>query len=76
MKKSDSYETMSHRLDEIISSLEKGDMDLDKTLALYEEGVKLADACEKYLQQAKARIEILTHTPQGEKIEAFEGEVE
>lgn len=74
MKKSESYEAMSRKLDGILLQLEKGEGDLDKALKLYEEGMRLADACEAYLAQAKARIEILSPTPQGMMAEPFEGE--
>lgn len=65
MEKHESYESMTARLDEIISSLEKGSSSLEDTLKLYEEGVRLADECEKYLTQARAKIEILTRSGEG-----------
>ncbi len=68
MEKTESYESMTKRLDEIIASLEKGSSSLEDTLKLYEEGVRLADECEKYLTQARARIEILTQN--GEEMKA------
>jgi len=67
---------MTQRLDEIIDALEKGKGNLDETLKLYEEGVKLADACEKYLSQARAKIEILTKTQEGIRPEPFLSEDE
>ena len=58
------------RLEEIITKLEEGELTLDDTLDLYEEGVKLSKFCMKKLQSAEKRIEILSKDIEGE--ESFE----
>ncbi len=53
------FETAMARLEEIVSDLEKGDIPLDQSLKLFEEGVKLARLCQTRLQEAERKVEIL-----------------
>ena len=46
------------RLSEIVSRLEQGDLTLEESVALYEEGVKLSAACSQALEQAKLKVTI------------------
>ena len=57
------------RLEEIVSILERGESTLDESLALFEEGTKLAAACSKQLDQAEQKILKLTKGPDGEPVE-------
>ncbi len=50
------YEKAIDRLDEIVSVLEKNEVSLDESLALFEEGTKLTAFCTKKLNEAKAKI--------------------
>ena len=50
------YEKAIERLDEIVSLLEKNEVSLDESLALFEEGTKLTSFCTKKLSEAKAKI--------------------
>ncbi|HDN79907.1 MAG: exodeoxyribonuclease VII small subunit [Chloroflexi bacterium] len=59
-----SFEQAYHKLEEIVRRLEEGDLSLDDSIALYEEGVKLAQFCEKLLEEAELRIRKLQ--PDGE----------
>jgi exodeoxyribonuclease VII small subunit len=52
-------ETRLARLEEIVSSLEADDLDLEKALALFEEGVAHVRAAEKILAEAALRVEEL-----------------
>lgn len=66
-----SFEAALERLDEITGLLESGDKGLDESLALYREGVELAQLCQKQLTQAEEKIARLlnpdgTLTPYGE----------
>ena len=56
-------------LAEIVSILERGESTLDESLALFEEGTKLAAACSKQLDQAEQKILKLTKGPDGEPVE-------
>jgi exodeoxyribonuclease VII small subunit len=67
-KKKPLEESMA-RLEEIVSILERGESTLDESLALFEEGTKLAAACSKQLDQAEQKILKLTKGPDGEPVE-------
>lgn len=55
MSKEISYEDAMKRIDEIVSSLEKGDVPLEEALKLFEEGTKLTNLCYKKLENAKQK---------------------
>ena len=63
------FEESMTRLEEIVSILERGESTLDESLALFEEGTKLAAACSKQLDQAEQKILKLTKVPDGEPVE-------
>ena len=63
------FEESMTRLEEIVSILERGESTLDESLALFEEGTKLAAACSKQLDQAEQKILKLTKGPDGEPAE-------
>ena len=50
------YEQSVKRLEEIVSTLESGNLSLDDSLKLYEEGAVLSENCRKMLSQAKLKI--------------------
>ncbi|MDH4162698.1 MAG: exodeoxyribonuclease VII small subunit [Nitrospirota bacterium] len=53
------FETALARLEEIVTDLEKGDLSLEQSLKLFEEGVKLARLCNTRLEEAEGKVEIL-----------------
>jgi exodeoxyribonuclease VII small subunit len=60
-----SFEAAMRELEEIVSALEKGNVDLDKSIALYERGEILKKHCEALLKSAEARIEKIVQGPEG-----------
>lgn len=52
-----SFEQALTALEEIVTQLERGDVPLDQSIALYERGEQLRTACQKRLDSAQARIE-------------------
>lgn len=56
----DTFETALGRLEQIVTALEKGDLSLDDSLKLYEEGIARARFCQERLEAAESKIEILT----------------
>ncbi len=50
------YEESVKRLEEIVSRLEEGNLSLEDSLKLYEEGALLSDKCRKMLSEAKLKI--------------------
>lgn len=53
------FETAMARLEEIVQGLEQGDLPLEQSLKLFEEGVKLSRICNKRLEEAERKVEIL-----------------
>jgi exodeoxyribonuclease VII small subunit len=71
------FETSLEELERIVRELERGDLPLEKSLELFEQGVKLSRACQERLNEAERRIEILTRDSQGRAtVSAFESEDE
>lgn len=52
------FEKNMQRLSEIVARLEQGDLTLEESVALYEEGVKLSAACSQALEQTKLKVTI------------------
>ena len=65
-KKKLSLEESMARLEEIAAELEGEKLPLDKSVKLYEEGVKLASKCATELESAKRKIKILQQGKDGE----------
>lgn len=71
--KKQSFEQAMSRLEEIVTSLERGECDLDESLKLFEEGAKLARACNDMLDKAEQKVTLLLNQQTGEEI-PFESE--
>ena len=54
-----SIEEIFKRLESIISNLESGDIPLDKSLALFEQGITLAETCRVQLNAAEQKVQEL-----------------
>jgi exodeoxyribonuclease VII small subunit len=72
MKKSDeqpkSFEASLEALEEIVQQLENGDLPLEKSLELFEDGIRLSRQCQDRLNQAERRIEVLLRDNQGRPV--------
>ena len=70
------FEQQLGRLEEIVAALEKGDVPLAESLALFEEGTKLIAGCSKQLDQAEQQVVKLMKGPDGAPVElpSTEGE--
>ena len=53
------FESALARLEDIVKELETGDLPLEQSLKLFEEGIKLSRICHKRLDEAERRVEIL-----------------
>jgi exodeoxyribonuclease VII small subunit len=53
------FEALYDRLLAVTARLESGELSLDESLALYEEGMQLALRCQRLLSAAEQRIEVL-----------------
>jgi len=54
------FETSMKRLEKIVSSLEEGEVSLEDSLALYEEGIELSQSCMEKLTQAELKLKRIT----------------
>jgi len=59
------FEDCLTRLEQIVAALESGNLSLEESLKVYEEGVTLARRCAAYLDDAERRIEILAKDDAG-----------
>jgi exodeoxyribonuclease VII small subunit len=67
------FERSLARLEEIVRKLENTNLSLDDAMKLFEEGVALSRDCQKQLEQAEGRVEILMKKAGGEIVaEPFE----
>src|SRR6059058_6678393 len=70
-----SFEAQLASLERIVRELERGDLPLEESLKLFEEGVKLSRECQERLNQAERRIEVLLRDSEGRPIlSAFDEE--
>lgn len=65
-KKKLDFEGSMHRLEEIVSLLERGDAPLEQAMTLFEEGAKLLRECTKQLDAAEQKVTLLTAGENGE----------
>jgi exodeoxyribonuclease VII small subunit len=54
-----SFEESLKKLETIVDQLEKGDLSLEESLKLFEQGVGLSAACKKELEEAEGKVETL-----------------
>lgn len=69
-----SFEASLEALERIVQELEQGDLPLEKSLELFEQGIGLSRQCQDRLNQAERRIEVLLRDSQGRTVVSlFEG---
>jgi exodeoxyribonuclease VII small subunit len=69
MKKSvaqvQTFESSLAALEKVVRELERGELPLEKSLELFEEGVRLSRECQERLNEAERRIEVLLQDDEG-----------
>jgi exodeoxyribonuclease VII small subunit len=68
------FEAAMVRLEEIVHALEAGNLSLDDSLRVFEEGTGLLRLCNRRLEEAERRIEILLQDEGGTRAEPFRWE--
>src|SRR3989304_1522193 len=63
-----SFEASLEALEQIVRQLEQGDLPLEKSLELFEQGIRLSRECQERLNQAERRIEVLLQDNQGRPV--------
>jgi exodeoxyribonuclease VII small subunit len=74
------FEEHLTQLETVVERLEKGDLTLEESVRLFEEGMKLSQACKLELEQAEGKIQVLVEgkggTMQAAEMDAGEDEVD
>jgi exodeoxyribonuclease VII small subunit len=61
------FEQAMARLEAIVGELESGDLPLDESLKIFEEGIRLSKNCLKVLEEAERKVEVLVQDKNGKK---------
>ncbi len=69
-EKKKSFEENMARLEQIVAQLEKGEVPLEESLKLFEEGAGLMKQCSTLLDKAEQKVTKLTTGPDGKPVEA------
>jgi exodeoxyribonuclease VII small subunit len=69
-----SFEEQLTALEGVVERLERGELTLDESVRLFEEGVRLSEACKKELETAEGRIQVLVE--RGRSLVAVELDVD
>jgi len=62
------FEDALKRLEKIVEELERGDLKLETSMKLYEEGVQLSHQLSKRLEQAQRRVDVLMKSGAGQMV--------
>ncbi len=60
-----SFETALKELEQIVTRLERGDVELEQSIDIYERGEALRSHCDQLLKRAEAKVEQITLSAQG-----------
>ena len=66
------FEAAMNELESLVSILEKGDRDLESSLAIYERAVLLRDRCKTILDESERRVQKIVECANGAEIKEFE----
>ncbi len=66
-----SFEEKMNRLEQIVRAMERGDVALDESLKLFQEGTELVKSCGKMLDEAELVVKKITATEAGPEEEVF-----
>lgn len=70
------FDAVLVRLREVVGKLESGELSLEQSLAVYEEGVQLARRGQQLLASAEKRVEILVSSSSGVEAQPFDDRTE
>lgn len=65
------FEECLQRLEVVVREMERGELSLEDSLKLFEEGVTLSGSCRKELEEAEGKVEILLKQNGQMRVEAF-----
>ena len=67
-KQSKSFEESMGRLEQIVRAMEQGDVPLEESLKLFQEGTQLVADCEKLLEDAQLQVKMVLTTADGSPV--------
>lgn len=74
-EKNTTFEENLKRLEQIVRAMERGDVALDESLKLFQEGTELVRSCGKLLDEAELQVKMIVAGPNGMPVEeVFEDE--
>ena len=68
------FEKALAELEQLVETMEKGDLTLEESLKQFERGVSLTRACQKALAEAEQKVRILTRDNESAELTEFEAE--
>lgn len=68
-KKVPTFEENMQRLEQIVRSMEKGDVPLEESLKLFQEGTDLVRKCQELLDSAQLQVKMITAGPDNSPVE-------
>jgi exodeoxyribonuclease VII small subunit len=69
MNEERNFESAMKRLEEIVQMLENGNLPLEESLKIFEEGMKLVKFCSSKLEEAERKVSILVRESNGEYVQ-------
>ena len=64
------FEESMARLEQIVRAMERGDVALEESLKLFQEGTELVRSCQKLLDDAQLQVKKIMTAPDGSPVEA------
>ena len=68
-EKNHSFEQNMARLEQIVRAMERGDVALEESLKLFQEGTELVRSCSKLLDEAQLQVKKIMTAPDGSPVE-------
>lgn len=68
-KEKESFEIAISQLEEVVQKLEKGELSLDDSIDVFQQGMELTKYCNKKLDEAEKKISILIEDGKGQLLE-------
>lgn len=68
-EKNKSFEQNMARLEQIVRAMERGDVALEESLKLFQEGTELVRCCSKLLDEAQLQVKKIMTAPDGSPVE-------
>jgi exodeoxyribonuclease VII small subunit len=75
-RKTPDFEAALAELEALVEKMEQGDLSLDESLKQFERGVQLTRSCQKALQEAEQKVQLLLEKDGEQTLEAFNSDAE